>query len=85
MNDKPATILYVDCSAESGMGRVRLAGIRRYAAAHGWRVEKLEHENCSPKTLSEALARLRPVGCVAECWCAETSLRPALFGSVPVV
>lgn len=56
MNDKPATILYVDCTPESGMGRVRLAGIRRYAAAHGWRVEQLEHENCSPfgRTASSA-------------------------------
>ena len=85
MNDKPATILYVDCVPESGMGRVRLAGVRRYAAARGWRVETLEHGNCSPKTLAEALARLRPVGCVAERWDPQTALRPALFGRVPVV
>lgn len=79
------TILYVDCVPWSGMGRVRLAGIRRYAATRGWRVETLGHGNCPPETLRKALAELRPIGCVAECWDPRTALRPALFGRVPVV
>ena len=80
-----STILYVDCSPNSGIDRRRLDGMRRYAATRKWRVETLEHRNCSPVALREALAQLRPIGCAAECWCPETAQRPALFGRVPVV
>ena len=76
------TLLYADCSLQSGIDRKRLDGMRRYAAARRWRVE---HEDCSPAALREALARLRPVGCAAECWCPGTAPRPAVFGRVPVV
>ena len=79
------TILYVDFSPQSGIDRRRLAGLRRYAATRKWSVETLEHKDCSPAALLEALERLRPIGCAAECWCRETALRPSLFGRVPVV
>ena len=79
------TILYVDCSLHSGIDRRRLDGLRRYAAARNWRVETLEHRDCTPATLREALVRLRPIGCAAECWCPETAPRPPLFGRTPVV
>ena len=79
------TILYVDCSLHSGIDRRRLDGLRRYAASRHWRVETLEHKDCTPATLREALANLRPIGCVAECWCPETAPRPPLFGRIPVV
>ena len=49
------TILYVDCSLHSGIDRRRLDGLRRYAAARKWRVETLEHKDCSPAALREAL------------------------------
>ena len=79
------TILYVDCSLHSGIDRRRLDGLRRYAAARNWRVETLEHRDCTPAALREALARLRPIGCAAECWCPDTAPRPPLFGRTPVV
>ena len=79
------TILYVDYSPELDSDRRRLDGLRRYAASRKWRVETLEHKNCSPSSLREALSRLHPVGCAAECWCPETAMRPDLFGCVPVV
>ena len=60
-------------------------GLRRYAAARKWRVETLEHRDCSPAALRMALAKYRPIGCAAECRHADTLLRPALFGKVPVV
>lgn len=85
MRKAAPTILYVDCEPLGGMARVRLAGISRYAATRGWRVETLPHDNCSPETLRKTLAELRPIGCVAECWDPRTALRPALFGRVPVV
>jgi len=79
------TILYVDCEPMSSIGRVRLAGLRRYAAARKWRVEALEHKDCTPAKLRKALAQLRPIGCAAECWCSDTAPRPALFGKTPVI
>ena len=79
------TILYVDCSLHSGIDRRRLDGLRRYAAARNWRVETLEHRDCTPTALREALARLRPIGCASECWCPDTAPRPPLFGRTPVV
>ena len=79
------TILYVDCSLHSGIDRRRLDGLRRYAAARKWHVETLEHKDCTPAALREALVRLRPIGCAAECWCPETAPRPPLFGRTPAV
>ena len=78
-------ILYVDCNFASGIDRRRLDGLRRYAAARKWRVETLEHKDCSPATLREALAEFRPIGCSVECCHADTLLRPALFGNIPAV
>ena len=83
--DRLPTILYVDYSPDQDCDRRRLCGLRRYAAAHKWDVETLEHRDCSPAALREALARFRPIGCAAECWCPETALRPRLFGRTPVV
>ena len=79
------TILYVDCNFISGIDRKRFDGLRRYAAARKWRVETLEHKDCSPAALREALAKYKPIGCAAECCHPDTLLRPALFGDVPVV
>lgn len=79
------TILYVDCHLESGIGRMRLAGLRRYAAARGWGVVPLEHAAFSTAAVKEAIARFRPVGCAAECGRMQNSMRPALFGRTPVV
>lgn len=79
------TILYVDYSPELDSDRRRLDGLRRYAVSRKWRVETLEHKDCSPSSLREALSRLHPVGCAAECWCPDTALRPALFRKTPVV
>ena len=78
-------ILYVDCNFVSGIDRKRMDGLRRYAAARKWRVETLEHKDCSPAALREALAKYRPIGCAAECCYPDTLLRPALFRGVPVV
>ena len=83
--DNQPTILYVDCSLHSGIDRRRLDGLRRYADARKWRVETLEHKDCTPAALREALERLHPIGCAAECWCPETAPRPPRFGRTPVV
>lgn len=59
--------------------------MKRYAAARKWRVEALEHKDCTASALREVLARVKPIGCAAECWCPATALPPKLFGRVPVV
>ena len=82
---KPPTILYVDCQPRIERERCRLEGMRRYASGRGWRVETLKHTDCTPAALKEALERLRPVGCVAECWSRRTVCPPRAFGDVPVV
>ena len=79
------TILYVDCRPDNGVERRRLEGMRRYAAARGWRVETLELGSATPAALKEALERLRPVGCVAECWRKKGTFPPAAFQGVPVI
>ena len=84
-DENPATLLYVDCRPDNGVERRRLEGMRRYAAARGWRVETLDHKVCSPAALREALGRLRPIGCVAECWRKEGTFPPAAFQGVPVI
>ncbi len=78
-------ILYVDYSPNLDSDRRRLDGMRRYASARKWAVETLNHADCTPAALREALAKIRPIGCAAECWCPETAMRPTLFGRVPVV
>ena len=85
MGSQKPTIIYVDFSPGVDSDRRRLDGMRRYAAARNWRVETLNHAECSPAALREALVRFRPIGCAAECWCTDTALRPALFGRIPVV
>ena len=83
--ERAPTILYVDCRLGHGIEGKRLEGLRRYAATRKWRVATLEHKFCSSAALRNALARLRPVGCAAECWSQETTPSPALFGKIPVV
>ena len=65
--------------------RRRFAGIQRCAKAQGWRVETLSPEEATPERVREELTRMRPVGCVVECWLAQFDLPPKLFGAVPVV
>lgn len=79
------TLLYVDCRPDAGNERRRWEGLRRYAAARGWRVETLEHRDCTSAALREALERLRPIGCAAECWSRTEVFPPAAFGGVPMV
>ena len=80
------TILYIGFDPHFALlRRRRLAGIRRFAKARGWDVATLSPEEASPGRVRRELKRLRPVGCVVECWLARYNLPPRLFGAVPVV
>lgn len=77
------TILYVnfnECAA-AGMFRRRLDGIRRYAKARGMEVARLGRDDCAVEKVPEALARLRPMGCIVE----PPFLRPGFFRRFPSV
>ena len=79
-------ILYVGYDRNYALlRRRRLAGISRCAKAQGWDVSTLPPMEATPERMREELARLRPVGCVVECWLAQFDLPPKLFGEVPVV
>ena len=80
------TILYIGFDPHFALlRRRRLAGIRRFAKAQSWDVATLSPEEASPGRVRRELKRLRPVGCVVECWLAQHHLPPRLFGAVPVV
>ena len=80
------TILYIGFDPNFALlRRRRLAGIRRFAKAQGWNVATLSPEEASPGRVRRELKRLRPIGCIAECWMSRHELPPNLFGAVPVV
>ncbi len=79
----PSKIIYVNFNecADAGMFRRRLDGIRRYAKARGMEVARLGRDDCAVEKVPEALARLRPMGCVVE----PPFLRPGFFRRFPSV
>jgi LacI family transcriptional regulator len=80
-----ATVLYVDMWKSERIQEMKLAGIRRYAAMCGWRVEALSEGESRPASLAKALSRIRPDGCIVEGSGAHADLPPRVFGKVPVV
>lgn len=84
-SEKTGTILCLDFHAGEEKYRRELAGVRRFAKQHGFRVATMEH--CDSETLPELLARVRVAGCIAECSARFDirSLPPRLFGKTPVV
>lgn len=80
-----ATVLYVDMWRGERIQEMKLAGIRRYAAMCGWKVEVLSEGESRPGPLARALSRIRPDGCIVEGSGAHEDLQPRVFGKVPVV
>lgn len=79
------TVLYVDCEAGSRVVAMKLAGVRRYAEARGWKVVALKESQSRPSRLKRALSRERPIGCIVECSAGHADLPPRVFGRTPVV
>ncbi|MBR0056172.1 MAG: substrate-binding domain-containing protein [Kiritimatiellae bacterium] len=77
-------ILYLHMIAGDTCQLARLAGIRRYAAARGWRVEALRREASRAAMIPAILKRHRPVGCIVEGAGRWDGLPPSLFGRTPV-
>ena len=78
-------ILYLGVLDGNFVQEMKLAGVRRYAAARGWEIVPVRKTLSTPKRLPSLLARHCPVGCIVECFGDDTALRPALFGRIPAV
>lgn len=81
----PETVLYVDLEPGSRVEAMKLAGVRRYAEACGWRVEPLSEAESRPCGLRRTLAKVKPIGCIVECAGGHADLPPRVFGKTPVV
>ena len=80
-----ATILFLNDKPDDPTKRLKLAGVRRYAAAAGWNVIPIRQGRSGPKSIPGLLAEYRPVGCICDEDCIPTRATPGLFGGVPVV
>ena len=77
-------ILYIDMLPGEPSQRLKLAGIRRYAALRGWEVVCVPRAELRETDVRSVLARHRPAGVVVEGSASRTLRPPHLFGSVPV-
>lgn len=80
-----AMILYIDFMPGDFAQEAKLAGIRRYAAAHGWKVAAARESESRQASLLALLAQARPDGAIVDCSAGHTDLPPRLFGDTPVV
>ncbi len=80
-------ILYLNHGKGVQVQKLEIAGIRRYAAARGWRVVTVPTAECSSERIPDLLSANSPVvGCVIEGHpVSGNGLPPPLFGSIPVV
>ncbi len=78
-------ILFLNDTGKDPTKRLKLAGVRRYAAAAGWNVIPIPQEKSGWKSIPSLLARYSPVGCICDEDSTPTRATPRLFGDVPVV
>ena len=79
------TILYLHMIESDSCQHAKLAGIRRYAAARGWRIEAYGRFRSRARMIPGILERERPIGCIVEGAGRWDDLPPVLFGRTPVV
>ena len=79
-------ILYLNAAPDDLIHGMKLAGIRRYAAVRGWGAVAIPPRKYNSRSIAALLAAHRPVaGFVIEATNDKSSLRPSLFGDVPIV
>ena len=78
-------VLFLNDTGKDPTKRLKLAGVRRYAAAAGWNVIAIPQEKSGSKSIPDLLVRYRPVGCICDEDSTPTRATPRLFGDVPVV
>ena len=79
-----ATVLYLNAGDHELEWPRKLAGIRRYAKAQGWRVEAFRRRDVPARDVPALLRRCRPSGCIVEDTDPGLRLPPRLFGALPV-
>lgn len=83
--EDPRPILYVGMRPDWDVNRKRLAGIVRFATPRGFRVETLTAPKCTMESTRAAIAKLHPLGVVAECHGDRFQPRDSWLGRVPAV
>ena len=83
--EEPRPILYLDMVSGDSAKEAKLAGVRRYASAHGWKVDAVPAAESGMVQVSARLSRSRPGGVVIDCSAGHASLPPRFFGNTPVV
>ena len=80
-----ATVLYLNAGDHELEWPRKLAGIRRYAKAQGWRVEAFRRRDVPARDVPALLRRRRPAGCIVEDTDPGQRLSPRIFGDLPAV
>ncbi len=78
-------VLFLNDTGKDPTKRLKLAGVRRYAAAAGWNVIAIPQEKSGSKSIPDLLGRYHPVGCVCDEDSTPTRATPRLFGDIPVI
>ena len=81
----PAVVLFLNDRADDPTKRLKLAGVRRYAAAAGWNVVPIQQERSGRKSIPGLLAKYRPAGCICSEDDSPAGLSPRMFGEIPLV
>ena len=81
----PAVVLLLNYIAEDPTKRLKLAGIRRYAAAAQWHVVSVSYERSNRENIPGLLSHYRPIGCICDEDATPKGFPPGLFGGIPVV
>ena len=81
----PQGILYLDYSPGDPKHRLKLAGIRRFAAGRGWEVEAVPLGKIPREATARFLADSAPVGCVVDVSDGHPVRPPCVFRGIPVV
>ncbi len=83
--DMQQTILFLNMAEEDPTKRLKLAGVRRYAAAAGWAVVPVKFDRSSSGNIPSLLAKYSPVGCICDDDATPMNVSPRLFGGIPIV
>ena len=80
-----AVVLFLNDKPDDPTKRLKLAGVRRYAAAAGWKVVVSDTAHSRTADIPPLLAAVHPAGCIFDCDGDPSDVRPRHFGRTPVV
>ena len=80
-----ATILFLNDKPDDPTKRLKLAGVRRYAVAANWSIVPVLRARTGSESISRALAKYHPAGCIFDADGDPSDIAPRHFGTTPVV